>query len=206
MSSIYGSASGANIMFGENNTGVAFGGGGVTPASYENVEWNTAYGDSPNNWTNSPPSTYRTGTNNTDWGGINYSSTQRPVPSGSLNQLKCSFSTAASRWAAIGLVPSLASSGSPDTWDGYTIYFLPAASGIRVYPPVGDFTAITDSYTSSTEFILRISSDKAEVWRDDTTGTPIYSDTRSLSGDWYVTAGATTTETIGTITGYLASV
>jgi hypothetical protein len=83
---------------------------------------------------------------------------------------------------------------------------LPAASGIRVYDPDGAFTAITDSYTSSSEFILKISSTKAEVWLDDTSGTPIYSDTRSLSGSWYVTAGAYTTGTISTITGYLASV
>jgi hypothetical protein len=187
------------------NIGQGAAASGDVPISYENVEWNTSAG-SPSSWTDSPPSTYRTGTSNSDWGGTNRSSTQRPDPSGTLNQLKCSYTPAASRWAAIGLIQSTTTNGSPDTWDGYTIYFLPAASGIRVYDPDGAFTAITDSYTSSSEFILEISSTKAEVWLDDTSGTPIYSDTRSLSGSWYVTAGAYTTGTISTITGYLASV
>ena len=31
MSSIYGSAAGANVIFGKNNAGVAFGGGGAEP-------------------------------------------------------------------------------------------------------------------------------------------------------------------------------
>jgi len=177
----------------------------AVPISYENVEWNTAYGDSPNIWANSPPETYRTGTNNADWGGVNYSSTQRPNPSGTLNQLKCSFTADVQRWCAIGLVQSLSATGSPDAWDGYTIYFQPADSGIRLYNPDGVFTAITTAYTSSTEFILKISSDKAELWRDDTATTPIYSETRSLSGDWYVTAGAYTTESAGVITGYLSN-
>ena len=178
----------------------------TVPVTYEDVEWNTAYGDSPKTFSNSPPSTYRTGTSNQNWGGINYSSTQRPVAGGSLNQLKCSFNAASQRWAGIGLVQNLASSGSPDTWDGYTIYFQPADTGIRVFDPDGTQTTLSFSYTSSTEFILRLSSDKAEIWQDDTTGTPIYSDTRSLSGSWYVTAGAYTTGTEGTITGYLATV
>ena len=202
---IHGTAEG--LALSKKDFGVGGGNGGSTPVSYENVEWNTATGDSPNHWTNSPPLTYRTGTSNQDWGGINYSSTQRPNAVNShLNQLKCSYNADSQRWGAIGLVPSLASSGSPDTWDGYTIYFQPAANGIRIYDPDGTRNDVTDAYDSSTEFIIRLSSDKAEVWRDDTTGTPIYSDTRSLSGDWYVTAGAYTTETAGGITGYLASV
>jgi hypothetical protein len=171
--------------------------GAVTVVTYENVEWNTSTGGTENIWVDSPPSTYRTGTNNSNWGGSNYSSTQTADPSGTLNELKSSFTTAPSKWTAIGYVTSIPTDGSPDTWSGYALYYLPASSGVIVYASGAD-TSIAGAYTSSTVWKLKISSDKAELFRDDVL---VYTDTASLSGTYYIVASAYSTGTSATITG-----
>jgi len=52
MSTIYGSAAGANVIYGENNTGVAFGGTPVVPCELAATDF-----DVLSNWTQSPTGT-----------------------------------------------------------------------------------------------------------------------------------------------------